>query len=114
MNAIYRSVYNESLGAWVAVPEFVSAKGKKSNSVVKAEQPSSSRLTVKRRLISGLLATILPPVFGGLAMFMMQGSALAACTINTTGSGQMKITANSPNELSNCLLTLGNIAGGAD
>ena len=42
MNAIYRSVYNESLGAWVAVPEFVSAKGKKSNSVVKAEQPSST------------------------------------------------------------------------
>ena len=113
MNAIYRSVYNESLGAWVAVPEFVSAKGKKSNSVVKAEQPSSSRLTVKRRLISGLLATILPPVFGGLAMFMMQGSALAACKIVTTGSsGQMKITANPHDKLSNCLTTLGNIAGG--
>ncbi|OFV47820.1 YadA-like family protein [Oligella sp. HMSC09E12] len=32
MNKIYRSIYNESLGAWVAAPEFTIAKAKKNSS----------------------------------------------------------------------------------
>ena len=32
MNKSYRSIYNESLGAWVAASEITSARGKKSSS----------------------------------------------------------------------------------
>lgn len=40
MNKIFRSVYNESIGAWVAVSEVDSTKGKKSGSVVNASAES--------------------------------------------------------------------------
>lgn len=43
MNAIYRSVYNESLGAWVAVPEFTAAKGKKNSVKVSTSTRSQAR-----------------------------------------------------------------------
>jgi hypothetical protein len=35
MNKSYRSIYNERLGAWVAVSETASARGKKSSGAVK-------------------------------------------------------------------------------
>ncbi len=43
MNKIFRSVYNESIGAWVAVSELDSTKGKKSGSVVNASAESRGK-----------------------------------------------------------------------
>ncbi|MDO5680840.1 MAG: YadA-like family protein [Pelistega sp.] len=43
MNKTFRSIYNESLGAWVAVSEHDSAKGKKSGSAVNASAGARSK-----------------------------------------------------------------------
>ncbi|MDO5680684.1 MAG: ESPR-type extended signal peptide-containing protein [Pelistega sp.] len=62
MNAIYRSIYNESLGTWVAVPEFTAAKGKQ-NSVKLSTSRSGSVQFVLTALASGLILAL-----GGQAM----------------------------------------------
>ena len=36
MNKVYRVIWNESLGAWVAVSEITKSKGKKSNKAIKS------------------------------------------------------------------------------
>ncbi len=56
MNKIFRSVYNESIGAWVAVSEVDSTKGKKSGSVVNAsaESRGRARLSILRLYVQYL------------------------------------------------------------
>ena len=44
MNKSYRSVWNESLGAWVAVSELASAAGKRSTAKVDAPPVALSRM----------------------------------------------------------------------
>ena len=46
MNKSYRSIYNESLGAWVAASEITSARGKKSSSSKKTALASGAILAL--------------------------------------------------------------------
>ena len=44
MNKVYRSIYNEALGAWVATSEVSSACGKKTGSSRLLSKPQSKTL----------------------------------------------------------------------
>ena len=52
MNKIYRTVYSQILGTWVAVSELVSAKGKQTGSSRSASMPASAGDTGWRYLLS--------------------------------------------------------------
>ena len=72
MNKSYRSIWNEALGAWVAVSEIETAKGKPVGSGVECSdknRPSAVRMAVK------IIPLSLCMILGG---FILPGSAMAA------------------------------------
>ena len=75
MNKSYRSIWNEALGAWVAVSEIETAKGKPVGSGVECSdknRPSAVRMAVK------VIPLSLCMILGG---FILPGSAMAANTV---------------------------------
>ena len=72
MNKSYRSIWNDALGAWVAVSEIETAKGKPVGSGVECSdknRPSAVRMAVK------IIPLSLCMILGG---FILPGSAMAA------------------------------------
>lgn len=74
MNTTYRSLWNESLGAWVAASELTCARGKRSGSCVTA---GALTLPPSRRLRSGIMTALL--TMGGLGGASL-AQAQAICT----------------------------------
>lgn len=60
MNKSYRSIWNESLGAWVAVSEIENAKGKPAGSSVKA----AGGIVARAKLVLRVIPLMLGVVFG--------------------------------------------------
>ncbi|WP_373755552.1 ESPR-type extended signal peptide-containing protein, partial [Neisseria sp.] len=86
MNKNYRSIWNEALGAWVAVSEIENAKGKPAGSSVKAAGGIAARAKLVLRVI---------PMMLGMA-FGLSGyayaSAGATVTTTTTEAGATETT----------------------
>lgn len=98
MNKTYRNIYNESLGAWVAVPETVKARGKKSGSVISSTSSASQRIVSLSAISSALMLA---------SLMLAPTSALAECNFSYQGSGgsgttQVNVTATSPDTAKSC------------
>ena len=93
MNKSYRSIFNESLSAWVAVSEIEVAHGKSS---------AGSRIRLRR--MPGMRF-----VMGALMAAMIYGwgeSAQADCIYSVTGSStnlHLSVTSGSAAEVTSCL-----------
>ncbi|MDD1616948.1 MAG: filamentous hemagglutinin N-terminal domain-containing protein, partial [Methylococcaceae bacterium] len=84
MNHIYHSVWNEALGAWIAVSEIAKGQGKRSSQ--------------RRKLLATGLLICSTPVWA-----LPTGDALVAgqATVNTPNAGQMQINQASQNAVIN-------------
>ena len=96
MNKSYRSIFNESLSAWVAVSEIEVAHGKSS---------AGSRIRLRRmpgmRFVMGALIAAMIYGWGG--------SAQAACIYSVTGGStnlRIEVIPDTPAELSLCLSSI--------
>ncbi|MDD1608159.1 MAG: filamentous hemagglutinin N-terminal domain-containing protein, partial [Methylococcaceae bacterium] len=84
MNHIYHSIWNEALGAWIAVSEIATGQGKRSSN--------------RRKLLATSLLICATPVWA-----LPTGDALVAgqATVNTPNAGQMQINQASQNAVIN-------------
>ena len=103
MNKIYRSIYNESLGTWVAVPETIKAKGKKSGSAIFSTASATQRVVSMSVIGSALMLA---------GLMLAPTSAMAQCTfIVDNGSNQIRLTNGVPTD---CATALGAAVAGVD
>src|SRR5690554_3383185 len=72
MNKVYRSIWNESLGAWVAASELTSARGKRSG-----RSATRGISTLVGTLLTGSLAMLSAPA---MADFSEDGALGASCS----------------------------------
>lgn len=103
MNKTYRSIYNESLGTWVAVPETVKAKGKKSGSVISSTASTAQRIVSMSVIGSALMLA---------GLMLASTSAMAQnCTFTVdTGNNQIKLTGG---DAGTCATALTNAVAGS-
>ncbi|WP_414629841.1 ESPR domain-containing protein, partial [Burkholderia cepacia] len=88
MNKIYRSIWNEALGVWVAASELTNARGKASKSIFEQGRMNSSGQSVCRvptmRLAHGVLGFL--AVAGILTVGMLPNEAWAGAIENCNGT----------------------------
>ncbi|PFH08940.1 type V secretion system putative substrate protein [Collimonas sp. PA-H2] len=84
MNKIYRTVYSQILGTWVAVSELVAAKGKRSGSSRSVGAPAAARGAIWAAFLEGGLP--LKPAVVALVLALPL-SGYASTIANTGGSG---------------------------
>ena len=84
MNKIYRTVYSQVLGAWIAVSELAAAKGKRSGSSRSANAPAAAQGAVWEALLAGGLPLKASVLALTLALPL---SGYAATIANGGGSG---------------------------
>ncbi len=89
MNHIYHSIWNDALGAWIAVSEIASGQGKRSSNRRKNPMTASP---LKDWQSLPLLATSLL-LFSSASWALPTGNELIAgqATVNTPSAGQMQI-----------------------
>ncbi len=90
MNHIYHSIWNDALGAWIAVSEIASGQGKRSSN--RRKNPMTASPLKDWQSSTPLLATSLL-LFSSASWALPTGNELIAgqATVNTPSAGQMQI-----------------------